>query len=160
VDKGKKGAIAASAVGAAVVVAAIVYFLAPGVIPSPPADDNSGNTTIASPNGERPKMLLVLLEGSEDASSAVAQYEANNTEPIQLASGAHVRFDSAQYRTAESMRVTARDVDTGTIQLLRKSYNVNNEFFINLDHGHYVLEVQASWFERGSFGYRFDIQVV
>lgn len=159
-DKGKKGAIAASAVGAAVVVAAIVYFLAPGVMPSPLVDDNSGNTTIASSGGERPKMLLVLLEGSEDASGAVAQYDANNTEPIQLASGAHVRFDSAEYRTAEGMRVTARDIDTGTIQLLRKSYNVNNEFFINLDHGHYVLEVQASWFERGSFGYRFDIQVV
>lgn len=159
-DKGKKGVIAASAIGAAAVIAGIAYFIAPGMMLPPQVDGDNNSTTIASPGGEPPEMLLALLEGPEDASGAVAQYEANNTEPIQLASGAHVRFDSADYRTAEGMRVTARDTDTGAIQLLRKSYNINNEFFINLEQGHYELQVQASWFEKGSFGYRFDIRVV
>lgn len=158
-DKGKKGIIAASAIGAAAVIAGMAYFLAPGMVFPPQADGND-NTTIASPGGEPPEMLLVLLEGQEDASNAVAQYEANNTEPIQLTSNAHVRFDSADYRTAEGIRVTARDADTGAIQLLRKSYNINNEFFINLEQGNYELQVQASWFEKGSFGYRFNITVV
>jgi len=137
----------------------MVYFLAPGTM-LPPQVDSNDSTTIASPTGEPPRMLLALLEGPEDASGAVAQYEANNTGAIQLASGAHVRFDSADYRTAEGMRVTARDIDTGAIQLLRKSYNINNEFFINLEQGRYELQVQASWFEKGSFGYEFDIRVV
>ena len=158
--KGKKGVIAASAIGAAAVIAGVIYFLAPGVMPPPQVNGDNDNTTIASPNGEPPKMLLVLLEGPEDSSSAVAQYESNNTGAIQLASGAHVRFDSAEYRTAEGMRVTARNVDTGAIELLRKSYNINNEFFINLEQGHYELQVQASWFEKGTFGYTFDIRVV
>ena len=158
-DKGKD-VIAASAIGAAAVIAGIAYFIAPGMMLPPQVDANNDSTTIASPSVEPPKMLLALLEGPEDASGAVAQYEANNTESIQLASGAHVRFDSADYRTAEGMRVTARDTDTGAIQLLRKSYNINNEFFINLEQGRYELQVQASWFEKGSFGYRFDIRVV
>ena len=158
-DKGKKGIIAASAIGVAVVIAGLVYFLALGITP-PQVDGDNDNTTVASPNGEPPKMLLVLLEGPEDSSSAIAQYESNNTGAIELASGAHVRFDSADYRTAEGMRVTARDIDTGAIELLRKSYNINNEFFINLEQGHYELQVQASWFEKGTFGYTFDIMVV
>jgi hypothetical protein len=107
-----------------------------------------------------PKMLLVLLKGAEDSSEAVAQYEANNTEPIQLATNAHIRFDSPDYRTAEGMKAIARNMDDGSIQLLRKSYDVNNEFFINLGKGHYELQVQASWFDKGSFVYRFDIMVV
>lgn len=158
-DKGKKRVIAASAIGAAAVIAGVVYFLAPGMMP-PQVDGNNDNTTVASPNGEPPKMLLVLLEGSEDSSTAVAQFESNNTRAIELANGARVRFDSADYRTAEGMLVTARDLDTGAIELLRKSYNINNEFFINLEQGHYELQVQASWFEKGSFGYRFDVRVV
>ena len=159
----KRGIIAASAIGGAVVVIGIVFMLAPGIasgiFPSlVNGDDTNNTTTVASP-GEAPKMLLVVLQGDEDSSSAVAQYEANNTEPIQLASNAHVRFDSSDYRTAEGMRVIARDMDGGTIQLLRKSYDVNNEFFINLGKGHYELQVQASWFERGSFVYKFNIMV-
>jgi hypothetical protein len=159
-----KGLIAASAAGAVVVIGAIVYFLAPGIlggsIPPPVngGDDNNNTTTVASP-GEAPKMLLVLLEGPEDASTAVAQYEANNTKPIQLAGNAHIRFDSPDYRTAESIRVIARDLDTGEIQLLRKSYDVNNEFFINVGEGHYELQVQATWFEKGSFVYRFETMI-
>jgi hypothetical protein len=165
VVESKRGIIAASAIGGVVVVAGIVFLLAPGIVggifPSPVngGDDTNNTTTVASP-GEAPKMLLVVLEGDEDSSSAVAQYEANNTESIQLASNAHVRFDSSDFRTAEGMKVIARDMDGGTIQLLRKSYDVNNEFFINLGKGHYELQVQASWFERGSFVYKFDIMVV
>lgn len=160
----KKGVIAASAIGGAVVIAGIVFFLAPGILGGifPPLvdGDDTNNTTAVASSGEAPKMLLVLLKGAEDSSEAVAQYEANNTEPIQLASDAHIRFDSSDYRTAESMKVIARDMDSGSIQLLRKSYDVNNEFFINLGKGHYELQVQASWFERGSFVYRFDIMIV
>ena len=159
----KRGIIAASTIGGAVVVIGVVFLLAPGVVggifPSlADGDDTNNTTTVASPE-EAPKMLLVVLQGDEDSSSAVAQYEANNTEPIQLASNAHVRFDSSDFRTAEGMKVIARDMDGGTIQLLRKSYDVNNEFFINLGKGHYELQVQASWFERGSFVYKFDIMV-
>jgi hypothetical protein len=159
----KRGIIAASAIGGVVVVAGIVFLLAPGIVggifpPLADGDDTNNTTTVASPE-EAPKMLLVVLQGDEDSSSPVAQYEANNTEPIQLASNAHVRFDSSDYRTAEGMKVIARDMDGGTIQLLRKSYDVNNEFFINLGKGHYELQVQASWFERGSFVYKFDIMV-
>lgn len=158
-----KGVIVASAVGAVIVVGAIIYFLAPGIFvgtasPSPDGDNN--NTTTVAASGDAPVMMLVLLQGPEDASTAAAQYEGNNTEPIQLATGAHIRFDSPDYRTAESMRVVARNLDTGQIELLRKSYDVNNEFFINVDEGHYELQVQASWFEKGSFVYAFDVMVI
>jgi hypothetical protein len=159
-----KGVIAASAAGAVVAIGAIVYLLVPGALGGSninPSQDRNNNstTTVASPQGEAPRMLLVLLQGAEDASTAAAQYEANNTEPIRLASNAHVRFDSPDYRTAESIRVIARDLETGEIQLLRKSYDVNNEFFVNVGKGHYELQVQSSWFERGSFVYGFDIMV-
>lgn len=154
-EKSKKGLIAASAIGA-IVVAGILFLLAPTIVP--PRVDVDDTTKIASP--ESPELLLVVLQGDEDSSSAVAQYEANNTEPIQLGSNAHVRFDSSDYRTAESVKVIARNMDDGSIQLLRKSYDVNNEFFINLGKGHYELQVQASWFEKGSFVYMFDIMVV
>ncbi|HEX7033398.1 MAG TPA: hypothetical protein VF172_10395 [Nitrososphaera sp.] len=159
-----KGVIVGSAAGAAIVIGAIIYLLTPGVLgdtTSPPAaggDDNS-ITSVAS-SSEPPTMMLVLLQGPEDASTAVAQYEGNNTEPIELASGAHIRFDSSNHRTAESIKVVARNLDTGEIELLRKSYDVNNEFFINIDKGHYELQVQASWFEKGSFVYGFDVMVV
>lgn len=131
-----------------------------GIFTPPATGGNSNNMTTVASSGEAPKLLLILLQGDEDSSDAIAQYEANNTEPIQLASNAHIRFDSPDYRTVESIRAVARDMDTGEIQLLRKSYNVNNEFFINHGKGHYELQVQASWFEKGSFVYRFDIMVV
>jgi hypothetical protein len=156
-----KGAIIASAIGAVIVICAAVYFLAPGIFgsPSPPPAGGDGNGNPTTTASEAPRMLLMLLESAEDASPAVAQYEANNTEPIQLASNAHIRFDSPDYRTAESMRVIARDVNTGEIELLRKSYDVNNQFFVNVGPGNYEFQVQASWFERGSFVYDFNIMV-
>ncbi len=160
-----KGVIAASAAGAAIVIGAIIYLMVPGVLggtrsPTAVGGDSNNTTTIAASSGEPPAMMLVLLQGPEDASIAVEQYEANNTQPIELSSGAHIRFDSPDYRTAESIRVVARNLDTGEIELLRKSYDVNNEFFINVGKGHYELQVHASWFEKGSFVYGFDIMVV
>lgn len=160
-----KGAIAASIVGAVIAIGAIVYFVAPGILSLPtnggPVDGGNSNntTTVASPS-EAPEMFLMLLEGPEDASPAVAQYGANNTEPIQLSDNAHIRFDSPDYRTAESMTVIARDVNTGEIELLRKSYDVNNQFFVNIGPGDYEFQVQAEWFEIGSFVYDFTITVV
>lgn len=102
-----KGVIAASVVGALVAIGAIVYFLVPGVLvdilhPMNSGDDGNNTTTIASPGA--PRMQLLLLEGPEDGSTAAASYEANNTEPIQLASNARISFDSPDYRTDEGMR--------------------------------------------------------
>jgi hypothetical protein len=158
-----KGVIAASIVGGLVVLGTIVYFLAPSVFTAiiPPinggGNGNGGgdNTTVASV----PNMRLYVLQGSEDDSPAVAEYQANNTEPIELSAGAHIKFDSPDYRTAEGMTVTARSLATGEIELLRKSYDVNNQFFVNLDRGNYDIEVQAKWAEKGTFVYKFDVLV-
>jgi hypothetical protein len=159
--EGTKGIIAASAIGAVVVIVGILYLLAPNVIGgSLPSATNNNNSTTTATSDQTPEILLVVLQGDEDSSKPVAQYEANNTEPIPLASGSHIRFDSRDYRTAEGMKVIARDVDGGTIELLRKSYDVNNEFFINLGKGHYELQVQASWFEKGSYVYGFNVKIV
>jgi hypothetical protein len=157
----KRGIIAASAISAVVVIAGIIFISNSNIIGgllSPGAKSSNNTTTIAGLRA--PDMVLVVLKGDEDSSNAVTQYKANNTEPIRLASGAHIRFDSPNYRTAESMKVIARDVEGGTIELLRKSYDVNNEFFVNVGKGHYKLQVQASWFEKGSFVYQFDVLVV
>jgi hypothetical protein len=97
-------------------------------------------------------MMLVVLQGDEDSSSAAVWYEENNTEPIQLARNDHIRFDSPGHRTAEGMRVLARELDSGNIERLRKSYDVNK--------GNYELQVQASWFEVGSYVYKFNVAVV
>lgn len=161
--------IAASvAAAAAVVVAAVYLFVFNSSFALPPmtgdtttitSTDGGGNSTGVAPQNKAPTMLLIILQGNEDSSEAVAQYGANNTEPIQLASNAHIRFDSPDQRTAESFRATARDLDNGAIQLLRKSYNVNNEFFVNLDRGRYEFDVQASWFDAGTFVYKFNVAV-
>lgn len=177
--KGRKGyIIAATAAAAVVVIAGIIFRFAANNVGedgegTPPPDDatttvaednnngdnsNSTKTNIAS--SEIPKLMLVVLQGDEDSSSATAQYEENNTEPIQLARNGHIRFDSPDYRTAEGMRMLARDLDNGNVERLRKSYDVNNEFFINLNKGHYELQVQASWFEVGSYVYKFNVAVV
>jgi hypothetical protein len=154
----KRGIIAASAIVAFVVIGGVIFFSGPNIFAGL-MSTKSNNTNIVT-GLHAPEMVLVVLKGDEDSSNSVTQYKANNTEPIRLASGAHVRFDSPEYRTAEGMKVIARDVDGGTIELLRKSYDVNNEFFINVDRGHYELQVQASWFEKGSFVYQFNVQVV
>lgn len=156
-----KGVIAASIVGGLVAVGALVYFLAPGIVTGRPvpniADEPANNTRIA---GEPPTMYLLLLETAEDVSPSVASYEANNTAPIQLRPDAHIRFESPDHRTPESIRAVARDIDTGEIVLLRKSYDVNNQFFVYVDKGHYDIQLQATWAEKGSFMYKFDVLVV
>jgi hypothetical protein len=160
VAKSKRGIITASAIGAAIVIGGIVFLSGSNIIGGLSSGDKSSNNTTAVAGLQAPKMVLVVLKGDEDSSNAVTQYMANNTKPIHLATGAHIRFDSPDYRTAEGMKVIARDIDGGTIELLRKSYDVNNEFFINVGKGHYNLQVQASWFEKGSFVYQFDVLVV
>jgi hypothetical protein len=57
------------------------------------------------------------------------------------------------------MKVIARDMDSGAILLLRKSYDVNSEFFVNLDIGISQFQVQASCFEVGNHIYKFNIMV-
>lgn len=108
-------------------------------------------------------MMLAVLEGSEDSSSAVAQYEPDGDQVISLPPNSHIRFEPSDYRPADSMRVIARDLGDGTVDTLRKSYNVNNEFFVNLEEGRYQLQVQASWGgEAGSSNshvYRFNVEV-
>ncbi len=152
VGKSKRGIIAASAIGGVVVIWGMVYLPAPNIIVGllpPVANGNSNSRTTVSSPDQAPETLLVALHGDEDSSNAVTQYEANDTEPIKLASGAHIRFDSPEYRTAEGMKVIARAVHAGTVELLRKSYDVKSEFFINVSKGHYQLQVQATWFARG-----------
>lgn len=166
-ENSKRGYIIAASVAAVVVAGGVVLFLvSPNLVGNlistvGKINDVANNTTaIATSNaGSPPKMVLIVLKGDEDSSNAITQYDANNTKLIELLPEAHIRFDSPDYRTAESMKVVARDLDTGTIHLLRKSYDVNNEFFVNLGKGSYQLQVQASWFEAGSHIYKFDITV-
>jgi hypothetical protein len=163
VENSKRGYIIAASVAAVFVAGVVLFLFSPdtlgGLFPATDkAPDIKNNTTIAT-NKEPPTMILVVLQGNEDSSKAVAQYDANNTQPIQVSSNEHIRFDSPNYRTAESMKVIARDMDSGAILLLRKSYDVNNEFFINLNKGSYQVQVQASWFEAGSHIYKFNITV-
>jgi hypothetical protein len=179
VEKGRKGYILATTAAAAVAaIAGIIFRFADNSggeegKGTPPRDDgtttvaednnsgdNSNSTKINVASSEIPKMMLVVLQGDEDSSSAAVWYEENNTEPIQLARNDHIRFDSPGHRTAEGMRVLARELDNGNIERLRKSYDVNNEFFINLNKGNYELQVQASWFEVGSYVYKFNVAVV
>jgi hypothetical protein len=159
---GNKGyAIAASVAGAAVVVAVIFLAMNPIIgIPTPPGNVNGTSVTrTATVNATAPEMLLIVLRGSEDASEPVAQYSHDAKEPISLAANTHIRFDSPDRRTPEGIKVLARDMDDGTMHILRKSYDVNNEFFINLAKGDYQLQVQASWFEIGSYVYNFHVVV-
>jgi hypothetical protein len=164
VENSKRGYIIAASVAAVVAGGIILFLFSPGTLGglSPATDktpDVKNNTTIATTDKGPPKIVLVVLQGNEDSSKPVAQYGANNTQPIPISSNEHIRFDSPDYRTAESMKVVARDMDSGTILLLRKSYDVNNEFFVNLDKGSYQLQVQATWFEVGSHIYKFNIAV-
>ena len=160
----KRGYVIAASVAAAAVAGVVSFLFSPRILgglfsTADKINDVPNNTTVAPPAGEPPKMLLFVLKGDEDSSGHLTQYVANNTEQIELLPEAHIRFDSPDYRTAESIKVVARDMTTGTIHLLRKSYDVNNEFFVNLDKGSYQLQVQATWFEVGSHIYKFNIVV-
>ncbi|HEX2615068.1 MAG TPA: hypothetical protein VHL10_06210 [Nitrososphaera sp.] len=160
----KRGYVIAASVAAVVAGGVVLFLFSPGTLgglfsTADKINDVPNNTTVATSTGEPPKMLLFVLKGDEDSSDRVTQYDANNNQPIPISSNEHIRFDSPDYRTAESMKVVARDMDSGAIMLLRKSYDVNNEFFVNLDKGSYQLQVQATWFEVGSHIYKFDIVV-
>lgn len=124
-------------------------------------DELPDSTTAAIP-GEKslpPRMVLTVLKGNEDNSLGVTKYAANNTDPIPLGVGEHIRFESPDYRTAEGMKAIAINNATGTVQTLLKSYDVNNEFFTKLEPGKYQLRVQATWLEFGTHIYIFNIVV-
>jgi hypothetical protein len=162
VGNSKGYVVAGSVAGAVVVVAVIFLTINPTIGLSPTPPDNANGTSVTSTavsNATAPDMVLILLRGSEDSSRPVAQYNPDTAEPISLATNAHIRFDSQDHRTPEGIKVLARDLDDGTMHILRKSYDVNNEFFINLDRGNYQLQVQATWFELGSYVYNFHIAV-
>lgn len=152
----RKGYIVAGGGLAVAIVAIMVILILPGYLESPQEPASSNVTTVAS---EQPSLLLVLLESAEDASTPVAGYDAENGGTIFLKSNDHVRFESPDNRAPESLRIIAEDKSDGHISILRKSYEVNNEFFINLEEGEYQLRAQASWFDKGSFVYTYDIVV-
>ena len=147
--------VGAAAVGG--VVMALLVFAPMARPESPEAPANNGATNIAS---EQPNLVLVLLVGAEDASAPVARHDPNTNKTISLQINEHIRFESAKVRPPESLRVLAEDLDDGRITILRKSYDVNNEFFVNLEQGKYELRAQASWFDKGTFFYAYNIAVV
>lgn len=118
-------------------------------------------TNIANLN-ETPKMVIMILKDNADHSNSTAEFEANNTQPIIITTGTHIRFDSVDHRTPETINVIAQQLsntNNGKIFVLRKAYDVNNEYFVNLQEGHYTLKVAAEWIEIGSRNYDFDIIV-
>lgn len=162
-ENSKRDYVAAASVAAVVVAGGIILFVfAPGLLGGLFSTSNQtpnvqNNTTIAS--SKQPNMVLIVLMGNGDYGTATAQYNSDNSQPIQLVSNEHIRFDSPNYRTPESIYVVARDMNKGNIQLLRRSYDVNNEFFVNLGKGSYQIQVQATWFESGSHNYKFNVTV-
>ena len=145
-------------VAGAVLAVSVIAFLLFAPMARKESLGNPANnvTTTAS---DQPNLVLVLLEGAEDSSAAVAQYDPNTSNTISLQSNAHIRFESPKVRPPESLKVLAVDLDDGGMTILRKSYDVNNEFFINLEQGEYELRAQASWFDRGTFFYTYKIAV-
>lgn len=145
-------------VAGAVMAVSVIAFLLFAPMARKESLGNPANnvTTTAS---DQPNLVLVLLEGAEDSSAAVAQYDPNTSNTISLQSNTHIRFESPKVRPPESLKVLAVDLDDGGMTILRKSYDVNNEFFINLGQGEYELRAQASWFDRGTFFYTYKIAV-
>jgi len=119
----------------------------------------TNNTTSVAGSGSAPILELFVLAADQDNSKDTVKYEANNTQPIELGRNQHIRFDSTENRMPDSIIVTARNVDNGNVQLLRKSYDVNNEFFVNLGKGNYKFEVVARWFDVGTHNYEFKVAV-
>lgn len=153
---GRTGYLLIAGAAVAVIVVASLLF-APMARPESlmnPANNGTTNTV-----SDQPNLVLVLLQGPEDSSAAVAQHDPKTNETISLQSNAHIRFESPKVRPPESLKVLAVDLDDGGITILRKSYDVNNEFFINLGQGEYELRAQASWFDRGTFFYTYKIAV-
>lgn len=153
----KAGYIVAAGLAAAVAIG-IVVLLNPTTRTGGATITADGNvTTIAA---DRPTLELVLLEGAEDASTPVAQYSSYANETISLKSNAHLRFESPEIRPPDSLRIVAHDLEDGSVLILRKSYDVNNEFFVNLEQGKYELRAEATWADKGPFLYTYDITVI
>lgn len=154
---GRTRYIVAAGIAAAAVIGVLVLFnpMARTVGFPDLAADNA--TNVAS---EQPMLELVLLENAEDSSRAVERYLPENNETISLSGDAHIRFESPELRPPDSLRVVAHDTEDGSILILRKSYDVNNEFFVNLGQGKYELRAEATWADDGHFLYTYDITVV
>ena len=105
----------------------------------------------------RPHLVLVRLAGDAENSDGVASYEPDNKAPIHLRESDHIRFQTLNNRDPDSMRVIAFD-KSGKINVLLKDYDVNNQFFANIEKGEYELRVEARWFDETYF-YSFNIAI-
>ncbi|HKU48883.1 MAG TPA: hypothetical protein VJP79_02935 [Nitrososphaera sp.] len=155
----KKGYIVAAGVAVGAIVGVMVLFMSQASFGKQGGEQLNATTTASSSSSDRPDLMLILLKGQEDSSVPVARYNPDLNQAITLHSSDHIRFEPPNNRPPESLRIIAEDVDDGRILILRKSYDVNNEFFVNLDHGEYQLRAQASWFDKGSYVYTYDINV-
>jgi hypothetical protein len=162
VENSKRGLLVVASI-VAVITGAFVLFSSPvfqSLFTLPKNDNKSANNTDIASVEDSPSLVLVVLKGDEDHSPGIKKFKTNNTDSIPLVVGQHIRFESPDYRAPESMKVIAKNTDSGTIRILLKSYNVNNEFFIRLEEGSYQLQVQATWFELGTHFYTFNISVI
>ena len=152
---GTKAYVIAMGISLAVVITAV--FILTGQLTARSSKAFGNATEVAS--SARPTLLLILLKGAEDSSQEAASYEPDNSETITLKTNDHVRFQSPDNRMSDSMKAIAKDKSSGSIFILRKSYDVNNEFFVNLDKGEYQLRVQASWFDKGTHVYLYNVSI-
>ena len=163
-NKGTK----AVAIGSSVAVIAVILVaitssawsrgLVPGqFLPTSNTAKEALNDVVISSQNTPPTMTLTILEDDEDNSEGATSFVANNTTPISLVRGQHIRFESPDYRIPDSMKVIAMD-SGGNIHILLKSYDVNNEFFVNIQKGNYELKVQARWLDQ-AYIYPFTIRV-
>jgi hypothetical protein len=153
----KTGYLVAAGIAIAAALGAYVLF---NSIAGTGGATQTADGNVTSVAADQPALQLVLLAGPEDGSTPVAQYSPNNNETITLHSNAHLRFESPDTRPPDSLRIVAHDVQNGSVFILRKSYDVNNEFFVNLEQGKYELRAEASWADKGPFLYTYDIAVI
>lgn len=150
------------AILAAVPVGVLIGILAYVGIESPLQGDRSGDSNTIGGDTEaaaamRPHLVLERLSSDAENSDEVASYEPDNRAPITLREGDHIRFQTLNNRDPDSMRVIAFD-KSGKINVLLKDYDVNNQFFTNVEKGEYELRVEARWFDETYF-YSFNIAV-
>lgn len=151
-----------SKVNYVVLIAAVVVSVVAILFILTPSDGSSDgpSSTENLEASEKPHMQLFLLEGNENFDEPVAEFESGNSEFIQLEAQSHIRFDSSDYREPDGIHVLAKNIETGKTEVLRRSYYVNNEFFVFLRQGEYQFQVLASWPEKGNFQYNFNVAVV
>jgi hypothetical protein len=164
VNNRSKGIVIGASIAAAVVIVMAVSLsggtnnplLGPMSSKESNKSDMSNGVVVASLNTP-PRMVLAVLKTDEDNSAGTTYFDANNTVPVALVERQHIRFESPDYRMPDSMKVIAMD-SSGNVHILLKSYDVNNEFFINLEKGNYELKVQARWLEH-TYLYSFNVAV-